>query len=103
MPATLVEAGAVEDAVQMACRAPSLHNSQPWQWVFNRGQLLLFLDSSRVMQTDRCARERAGPVDDGEVGSASFGAGCIGSGSFGSGSFRAGSVGSGFGAGRAVA
>ena len=57
MPATLVEAGAVEDAVQMACRAPSLHNSQPWQWVFNRGQLLLFLDSSRVMQTDRCARE----------------------------------------------
>jgi nitroreductase len=57
MPATLVEAGVVKDAVQMACRAPSLHNSQPWQWVFNRGELLLFLDRSRVMQTDRCARE----------------------------------------------
>jgi nitroreductase len=57
MPATLVEAGVVKDAVQIACRAPSLHNSQPWQWVFNRGELLLFLDRSRVMQTDRCARE----------------------------------------------
>jgi nitroreductase len=57
MPVTLVEAGVVKDAVQMACRAPSLHNSQPWQWVFNRGQLRLYLDSSRVMQTDHHARE----------------------------------------------
>lgn len=57
MPATLVEVDVVKDAVQLACRAPSLHNSQPWQWVFDRGQLRLFLDASRVMQTDHHARE----------------------------------------------
>jgi nitroreductase len=57
MAATSVEAGVIEDAVWSACRAPSLHNSQPWQWVFSDGQLRLFLDPSRVMDTDQSARE----------------------------------------------
>jgi nitroreductase len=57
MATTLVEAGVIEDAVGSACRAPSLHNSQPWQWVFSDGQLRLFLDPSRVMDTDQSARE----------------------------------------------
>jgi nitroreductase len=57
MPATVVETEIIEDVVRTACRAPSLHNSQPWQWVFNRGQLRLFLDPSRVMDTDQSARE----------------------------------------------
>ena len=57
MTATLVEAGVIEDAVSSACRAPSLHNSQPWQWVFSDGRLRLFLDPSRVMDTDQSARE----------------------------------------------
>ena len=57
MPATIVDTEVIEDAVRTACRAPSLHNSQPWQWVFNRGQLRLFLDPSRVMDTDKSARE----------------------------------------------
>jgi nitroreductase len=57
MNATLVEAEVIEHAVGSACRAPSLHNSQPWQWVFNDGQLRLFLDPSRVMDTDQSARE----------------------------------------------
>jgi nitroreductase len=57
MPTTAVETDVIKDAVQIACRAPSLHNSQPWQWVFNRGQLRLFLDPSRVMDTDHSARE----------------------------------------------
>jgi nitroreductase len=57
MPTTAVETDVIKDAVQKACRAPSLHNSQPWQWVFNRGQLRLFLDPSRVMDTDHSARE----------------------------------------------
>jgi nitroreductase len=57
MPITAVETDVIEDAVRMACRAPSLHNSQPWQWVFDRGQLRLFLDPSRVMDTDHSARE----------------------------------------------
>jgi len=57
MTATLVETGVIEDTVAAACRAPSLHNSQPWQWVFSDGQLRLFLDPSRVMDTDQSARE----------------------------------------------
>src|SRR5271170_8141651 len=57
MPTTVVETEVIEDVVRTACRAPSLHNSQPWQWVFNRGQLRLFLDPSRVMDTDQSARE----------------------------------------------
>jgi nitroreductase len=57
MPASVVETKIIKDAVWSACRAPSLHNSQPWQWVFNKGQLRLFLDPSRVMDTDQSARE----------------------------------------------
>lgn len=57
MPATVVEAEVIEDAVTAACRAPSLHNSQPWRWVLNGGQLRLFLDRSRVLSTDHRARE----------------------------------------------
>jgi hypothetical protein len=57
MTATLVDAEVIKDAVWSACRAPSLHNSQPWQWVFSNGQLRLFLDPSRVMDTDQSARE----------------------------------------------
>jgi nitroreductase len=57
MPTTAVESEIIETAVRSACRAPSLHNSQPWQWVFSRGQLQLFLDPSRVMTTDQSARE----------------------------------------------
>jgi hypothetical protein len=56
MTDTLVGAEVVKDAVRSACRAPSQHNSQPWQWVFD-GQLRLFLDPSRVMDTDQSARE----------------------------------------------
>ena len=25
--------------VELACRAPSLHNSQPWRWIFQNGTL----------------------------------------------------------------
>jgi nitroreductase len=57
MPTTTVETDVIKDAVQIACRAPSLHNSQPWQWVFSHGQLRLFLDPSRVMDTDHSARQ----------------------------------------------
>lgn len=57
MPVTTVELGVIKDAVRSACRAPSLHNSQPWQWVAGGGQLRLFLDSSRAMLADRPGRE----------------------------------------------
>jgi nitroreductase len=57
MSATVVETKVIENAVWSACRAPSLHNIQPWQWVFGDGQLRLFLDPSRVTDTDQSARE----------------------------------------------
>ncbi len=57
MPATAVKVEVIEDAVRSACRAPSQHNSQPWLWVFDGGQLRLFLDPSRVVNTDQSARE----------------------------------------------
>jgi nitroreductase len=34
--------------LELACRAPSLHNSQPWRWVLEHGNLHLFADHSRV-------------------------------------------------------
>lgn len=34
--------------LQWACRAPSLHNSQPWGWKFETGTLHLFADHARV-------------------------------------------------------
>ena len=58
MPDTMVDTEVVKKAVQLACRAPSLHNSQPWRWVADGAQLHLFLDRSRVLHsTDRSGRE----------------------------------------------
>ena len=54
---TVVETKVIEDAVRLACRAPSLYNSQPWLWVADGGRLDLFLDPSRVLHTDRSTRE----------------------------------------------
>jgi hypothetical protein len=39
----------IQDAVRLACRAPSLHNSQPWRWVAEGSSLHLFADLTRVM------------------------------------------------------
>lgn len=39
----------IQDAVRLACRAPSLHNSQPWRWVAETSTLHLFADFARVM------------------------------------------------------
>ncbi|MEV4127006.1 hypothetical protein [Nocardia sp. NPDC049707] len=36
-------------AVRMASRAPSLHNSQPWRWVFDGLRLHLYRDNDRLM------------------------------------------------------
>jgi nitroreductase len=48
----------IRDALRLACRAPSLHNSQPWRWVLDRSRLHLFVDRSRVMASaDRNGRE----------------------------------------------
>ncbi|KKC05027.1 Acg family FMN-binding oxidoreductase [Mycobacterium nebraskense] len=57
MPAAVVDTELIEDVVRSACRAPSLHNSQPWLWVAGGGRLELFLDASRAMVSDRSGRE----------------------------------------------
>jgi hypothetical protein len=54
---TVVETAVIREAVRLACHAPSLYNSQPWLWVAEGARLDLFLDPSRVMNTDRSQRE----------------------------------------------
>jgi hypothetical protein len=45
-------------AVQLACRAPSVHNSQPWRWLAEDGVLRLFVDRDRTVPgTDPSGRE----------------------------------------------
>jgi nitroreductase len=45
-------------AVYLACRAPSLHNSQPWRWVAEGNVLQLFADPTRIGHyTDHTGRE----------------------------------------------
>lgn len=53
----LVNADVIEAALQLASRAPSFHNSQPWQWVFDRRRLHLFIDPDRVVHTDHSGRQ----------------------------------------------
>jgi hypothetical protein len=58
MPDTLVDTDVLRAAVQLACRAPSLHNSQPWQWVAEGAELHLYIDRSRILpSTDKSGRE----------------------------------------------
>ena len=57
MSDTMVETTVIENAVRIACRAPSLYNTQPWLWVMDGAGLDLFLDTSRVVHTDRSMRE----------------------------------------------
>lgn len=54
---TTVDAEVLAEAVRLACRAPSLHNSQPWRWVTHGDRLDLYLDSTRAVHGDRSARE----------------------------------------------
>ena len=51
-------ADALTSVIGLACRAPSLHNSQPWRWDFDDGTLRLFADHERVgRHTDSTGRE----------------------------------------------
>lgn len=58
MPDALVDNDVLRAAVQLACRAPSLHNSQPWQWIAEGASLRLYVDHSRILySTDKSGRE----------------------------------------------
>ncbi|MGD9618479.1 MAG: NAD(P)H nitroreductase [Mycolicibacterium sp.] len=55
---SVVDTDIIKAAVTLACRAPSLHNSQPWHWVFDGRVLQLFVNPERpVPATDRSGRE----------------------------------------------
>ncbi|MEY2525032.1 MAG: hypothetical protein QOJ66_3597 [Ilumatobacteraceae bacterium] len=58
MPTTMVDAEVLKDAVTLACRAPSLHNSQPWQWTADSAGLHLYVDRARrLYSADKSGRE----------------------------------------------
>ena len=46
-----------EEAVHLACRAPSYHNSQPWRWVVPSDSVQLFVDTDRLVATDTTGRQ----------------------------------------------
>lgn len=47
----------IENAVHLACRAPSYHNSQPWRWVISAEGVQLFVDTDRLVATDTSGRQ----------------------------------------------
>jgi len=58
MTQTAVDTGVISSAVELACHAPSLHNSQPWRWVVGRTNVDLFADPNRIVaSTDSSGRE----------------------------------------------
>ncbi len=58
VPTTILDTDLIRNAVAVASRAPSLHNTQPWLWVAHGPELQLHLDRSRIVRnTDRSGRE----------------------------------------------
>jgi hypothetical protein len=58
MPATMIDRKVIWDAARLACRAPSLHNSQPWRFVVNGDTVHLCADPTRIVRaTDGSGRE----------------------------------------------
>jgi nitroreductase len=58
MTRTTADTEIVAKAIHLACRAPSLHNSQPWRWVVGEAAVDLFADHERVLRSaDRSGRE----------------------------------------------
>lgn len=54
----LPDEATIESAVALACRAPSLHNSQPWRWVLDGNALHLYSDPDRLLPaTDAFGRQ----------------------------------------------
>ncbi len=56
VPAVDIET--VKSAVVLACRAPSIHNSQPWRWIVEHDAVHLFADRNRTVRaTDHSGRD----------------------------------------------
>src|SRR3954469_22768706 len=56
-PTPTASSDLIAEAVHIASRAPSFHNSQPWQWVLDPRGLQLFVDPDRLVHTDSSGRE----------------------------------------------
>jgi nitroreductase len=55
---TKLDTHVLQQAVRVACRAPSVHNSQPWRWVAEGERLRLFVDRYRTVPgADQSGRE----------------------------------------------
>jgi nitroreductase len=48
---TVVATDVIARAVELSCRAPSLHNSQPWRWLATPAGVELFTDPHRVVRS----------------------------------------------------
>ncbi|OBH30197.1 NAD(P)H nitroreductase [Mycobacterium sp. E342] len=58
MTPTMVDSKVLTRAVELACRAPSLHNSQPWRWIAGGPTVDLFADPDRMVSSaDSSGRE----------------------------------------------
>lgn len=58
MPKPVVPSGVIADAIRLACRAPSIHNSQPWRFVGRgKGVVDLYLEGDRLVDTDGGGRQ----------------------------------------------
>ncbi|MEU7767736.1 hypothetical protein AB0B25_21750 [Nocardia sp. NPDC049190] len=44
-------------AIRLGCRAPSVHNTQPWRWVFDGARLHLYSDTDRQLSMDPHGRQ----------------------------------------------
>jgi hypothetical protein len=58
MTTTMVNIEVITKAVELACRAPSIHNSQPWRWVASTTVVDLLADTNRIVRShDSSGRE----------------------------------------------
>lgn len=56
--ANVIEDVVIKDVVALACRAPSVHNSQPWKWFVDGSVVHLFADRERLVPAiDSTGRE----------------------------------------------
>ncbi|BBY20264.1 Acg family FMN-binding oxidoreductase [Mycobacterium stomatepiae] len=58
MTETMADTKVVTAAVELACHAPSLHNTQPWRWIVDGADVELFLDPRHIVRSaDESGRE----------------------------------------------
>ena len=59
MQQAMPDVGIIKSALKLACRAPSIHNSQPWHWVLEGSALRVFVDHFRLVNIADCSGREA--------------------------------------------